>query len=261
MKVDNATSHGKLSGWHRVYHRKKTQSRIKAARRAGLNPRKEQSMRRKPLIAAVLSFAMVLGFPGIIATTANAAVRTNFPEENPGPPTYAFLERPPLGEIFRDGNWVAIPFVRDPSCVPSSFNLLDGADIPGAFGCKLTVAGFAIWKNGPAPIDPVPVFAHYSGLGAGPVWFVSWAELRWAMADDILTIDELKLLPSLLMGTAEIFEAVEQPGLLRPQGFGNGKIEIGAHGTLADGRTFTFNSREMGINQVSVQRHTKIEFK
>jgi len=232
-----------------------------AAPRAGLNPRKEQFMPRKSFIVIMLSFAMVLGVPAISPTPVNAAVRTNFPGENPGPPTYAFLDRPPLGEIFRDGDWVAIPFVRDPSCVPSSFNLLDGADIPGAFGCKLTVAGFAIWKNGPAPIDPVPVFAHYSGLGAVPIWFVSWADLQLAMADDMLTINELKSLPSILMGTAEIFEAVEQPGLLRPQGFGNGKIEIGAHGTLADGRTFTFTSREMGVDQVSVQRHTTIEFK
>jgi hypothetical protein len=218
-------------------------------------------MPRKSFMASVLSLIIVLAQPGISPPAANAAVRTNFPEENPGPPIYAFLEKPPLGEIFRDGDWVAIPFVRDPSCIPSNFNLLDGADIPAAFGCTLTVAGFAIWKNGPAPIDPVPVFAHYTGLGAVPVWFVSWADLQWAMADDILTINEIKSLPSLLMGTAEIFEAVEQPGLLRPQGFGNGKIEIGAHGTLVDGRAFIFTSREMGVDQVSRQRHTKIEFK
>jgi hypothetical protein len=217
-------------------------------------------MPHKSFASMVLSLVMVLGTVGISPSPANAAVRTNFPADNLGPPTYAFIDRPPLGEIFRDAEWVAIPFIRDPSCIPSSFNLLDGADIPEAFGCKLTVAGFAIWKNGPPPIDPVPVFAHYSGLGAVPVWFVMWSDLKWVISDDILTINELKSLPSLLVGTAEIFEAVEQPGLLRPQGFGNGKIEIGAHGTLADGRTFTFTSREMGVDQVSVQRHTKIGF-
>lgn len=93
------------------------------------------------------------------------------------------------------------------------------------------------------------------------MWFVRWTELQPAISGGVLTIGDLQAMPSLLVGSADIFEAVEQPGLLRPQGPGNGKIEIGAHGTLTDGRTFLFTSREMGIDQTSVQRHTKIEFK
>jgi hypothetical protein len=217
-------------------------------------------MLRKASSFRFLNLAIVLGVLSHMSMM-QASVRTAFPSENPGPPTYAFLARPPIGEIFRDGEWVAIPFLRDPECIRPEFNLLDEADIPAAFGCTLMVNGFAIWKNGPPPIDPVPVFAHYSGLGSVPVWFVRWSDLRAAIDGGVLTIADLQAMPSLLLGSADIFEAVEQPGSLRPQGFGNGKIEIGAHGTLSDGRNFSFTSREMGVNQVSLQRHTKIDFK
>ncbi len=218
-------------------------------------------MSHERILPARPKLAAALGILGLCACLAVAAVRTTFPGQNPGPPVYAFLAGPPFGEIFRDGDWVAIPFVRDPGCIPPGFNLLDSADIPGAFGCALTVDGFAIWKNGPPPIDPVPIFAHYSGLGSVPVWFVRWTELQAAIGGGLLTIGDLKALPSLIVGSADIFEAVEQPGLLRPQGLGNGKIEIGAHGMLSDGRSFIFTSREMGIDQVSKQRHTEIAFK
>jgi hypothetical protein len=214
-------------------------------------------MLHRPIFSVPL-FAIL--FFGLVAQP-QAAVRTTFPAQNPGPPFYAFLDRPPVGEIFRDGDWVAIPFVRDPSCIPPDFNLLNSADIPRAFGCELTVKGFALWKNGPPPTDPVPIQAYYSGLGAVPVWFVSWTELQEAIADDELTIAELQSLPSLIVGSASFFEAVEQPGPLRPQGFGNGKIEVVAIGTLTDGRAFIFTSREMGVDQVSTQRNTTISFK
>jgi hypothetical protein len=219
---------------------------------------------RRAGVASAIALGATVG-----AVLLQAAVRVNFPSEVPGPPFYAFLERPPLGEIFRDGDWAAIPFVRDPSCIPPTFNLLDTNDLVPAFGnvgppraflCALTVNGFAIFKNGPPPIDPAPIQTYYSGLGQVPVWFVRWTDLQAAIADDVLTIAELRSLPSLIVGSASFFEAIGQPGTLRPQGFGNGKIEVVALGTLSDGRRFTFTSREMGVDQISVQRHTRISF-
>jgi hypothetical protein len=247
------------------------------SRRAELNGQDMGQGRKRVIRAALrcirLRAARAIAF-GAIATMmevipTQAAVRVSFPP-NPGPPFYALLERPPLGEIFRDGDWAAIPFVRDPSCIPPDFNLLETADLEPAFGtfgpprsflCTLTVNGFGIFKNGPPPIDPAPIQTYYSGLGNAPVWFVLWADLQVAISDDVLTIGELQALPSLLVGSASFFEAIAQPGTLRPQGFGNGKIEIVALGTLGDGRSFIFTSREMGVDQVSIQRHTKIEFK
>ncbi|SRR5216683_5849629 len=161
-------------------------------------------MRRKAILIVASSFAIALS-----VSLASAAVRTAFPAQNPGPPYYAFFAGAPFAEIFRDDGWVAIPFVRDPSCVPLGFNLLASADIPAAFGCELTVEGFALWKNGPAPTDPAPMFAKYSGLGRVPVWFVRWTELQPAISGGVLTIGDLQAMHSLLVGSADIFEAVE----------------------------------------------------
>lgn len=106
-------------------------------------------MRRKAILIVASSCAIALS-----VSLASAAVRTAFPAQNPGPPYYAFFAGAPFAEIFRDDGWVAIPFVRDPSCVPLGFNLLASADIPAAFGFELTVEGFALWKNGPLELIP-----------------------------------------------------------------------------------------------------------
>ena len=65
----------------------------------------------------------------------------------------------------------------------------------------------------------------------------------------------------LRIGSASFFEYVNHIGVLRPQGPGNGKIEIASSGTLNDGRDFQFSVREMGVDQVSTLRHVRIEFR
>jgi hypothetical protein len=209
----------------------------------------------KSIAVIALTAAMVC-----LETPLQAAVRLAIPSQDPGPPFYASIARPPGGQIFQDGEWAAIPFLRATSCVPGDSNLLDGFD-PRAFGCRLDVHGFAIYKNGPFPIDPVPLYALLMGDGSVPVWFVRWSELRTAIADGELTIGELSALPSLLVGSASFFEYVNQIGVLRPQGEGNGKIEIASSGTLDDGRDFQFSVREMGVDQTSTLRHVRIEFR
>jgi hypothetical protein len=218
----------------------------------------EKIMRTRRLIMSLLLTAL-------LGATANAQIRVRIPEDDPGPPFYAVIERsslnfPPVFVPHTD-EWAAIVFERQPGCVPDGFNLLDFFDVPAAFGCPLTVQGHAIFKNAPPPVDQAPIQVNLHGLGAVPIWFVSWPELQVALADDVLTVPELLSLPSLQIGSASFFKETQHPGAERPQGPGNGKIEITAYGTLTDGRTFQFQVREMGVEGVSVLRHITIEFR
>jgi hypothetical protein len=207
-------------------------------------------------IACLALTAVVMG----LETSPHAAVRLAIPSEDDGPPFYASIAGPPFGFIFEDGRWAAIPFLRDSRCVPADADLLAGFD-PRSFECPLAVHGFAIYRNGPFRIDPAPFFALLTGDGAVPIWFVRWSELEVAVADGELTVAELALLPSLLIGSGSFFEYVNHIGVVRPQGPGNGKIEIASSGTLNDGRDFQFSVREMGVDQVSTLRHVRIEFR
>jgi hypothetical protein len=167
-----------------------------------------------------------------VALTALAAIRTEFPSaEDPGPPFYARLEP---GFVIQDGNTVAIPFYRLPSCVPPSFNLLNFFDIPGAFFCGLTVQGFDIWRNGPPPADLGPTHSEMRGLGAVPILFLSSSDLTAAKADGILTIGELMGLPSLRVGEADFYRET-----LHPEGVAQVPTKtIVALGRLAGGGAF-----------------------
>jgi hypothetical protein len=201
-----------------------------------------------------------------------ANVRTAIPSENPGPPAYSQIQRaigPYPFFIPHTDEWAAIPFLRNTACVPPNFNLLDFNDFtpafpggpPRPFVCPLTAEGFALWKNGPPPIDFVPIFSELHGTGSVPVWFVSWAELLAAVADDNLTLAELSAMGSLQVGYADFYNETVQPGVNRPQGPGNGKIEINALGILLDGRSFQLSIREMGDDGISLLRHARIEFR
>ena len=140
-----------------------------------------------------------------------ANVRTEVPPD-PGPPIYSFVQRLLDGSPYfiHDNQWAAVLFLRDPNCVPPTFNLLDLVDstpaFPGGppqpFLCALTASGFAIWNNGPPPIDFVPIQDHMQGLGQVPAWFVSRADMEAAVADDNLTVPELLAIPSLVKGYA-----------------------------------------------------------
>ena len=214
-----------------------------------------------------LSFAILAG--GLV----HADVRTPVPPD-PGDPAYSYLGRNQDGSAFfaNNGEWVAFWFIRDPSCIPTDFNLLDRDDFtpafpggpPRPFLCPNTVKGFAIWKNGPPPIDFVPVQVSWQGLGAVPVWFAKLSEVQATVADDKLTITEIQALPSLRKGVAKVFEEVSHIGLYRPQGEGNGSIEAVANGLLGDGTPFQLEFREMGVKNgggISYVRHVRIDFK
>lgn len=200
---------------------------------------------------AVVGVLAVLVSTGVSAETGVAAVRQTIPDEQAGPPFYARLDE----AVIQTADWAAIPFYRDPACIPTDFNLIQFFDIPGAFSCTLTVDGLVIWKNGPPPQDQAPIHQSLRGTGDVPVWFVSSAELEPAMSDGVLTIVELAALPSLQVGSADYFHETLHP----TGGAQRGKIQLTASGVLDDGRSFrvqvsaTEGSLAAGSEQVAIK--------
>jgi hypothetical protein len=162
-----------------------------------------------------------------------------------GPPFYTDVGRLLDGSpyFFHDDVWAAFVFLRDPDCVPLNFNLLDAVNVPAVFGCELTVAGHAISKNAG---DEIPAQVNLHGLGVVPVWFVRLSEVRAMLADDKITVGRLLASPSLRKGLANVYDETDLPGFSRPQGFGNGSIEVGASGFLPEGTSFQLEWRDMG---------------
>jgi hypothetical protein len=184
------------------------------------------------LSASALAGATLFTLIG--AGSAGAQVMLRVPGDTPGIPAYARVERP---FVLHTDEWAAIIFYRTPACVPADFNLLEFYDAPRAFGCALTISGFELWDNGPG-IDGGPRHAISSGL-AVPVWFMPWALLQAALADDVLTMTELASLNP-LKGTATIFHEIINP-FVPPGATGGAKIPhltIIASGFLPEGRSF-----------------------
>lgn len=199
-----------------------TSQSLRSSNRAGPVARSPVTRIRKFVLLPVIVGVLLSG-----AQAAAASVRLEGGET----PFYARIER---DEIFHTDKWAVVVFYRPVACVRSAFNLLDFFDVPAAFGCgPPTVDGFQIWRNGPA-IDPAPIQSKLRGLGAVPVWFVSWPELQAAIADDVLTIGEFAALPSLLVGSASFFTETLHP----EQAAQNGKLAFVARGLLGDGRSF-----------------------
>lgn len=195
----------------------------------------------------VLPFLVVMALLLLAVSIAYASVRTGGGGD---PPYYANIEP---GYIYHTDEWAAIVFYRPPECVPDGvpydFDLLDLFDVPGAFGCTPpTTDGFIIWESEPWLSSPIQVSLH--GLGAVPVWFVSWPELQAAVADGSLPMSELKAMGSLLTGSASFYQETLHPdgGAQVPM------INFVAHGTLQDGRSFQVHAKAgpAGVTQVNI---------
>ncbi len=198
--------------------------------------------------------AALLGSPA--AASAQSETRLGFGpgSDYPGPPIYAQISySSDLGwEIYHTDEWAAIPFYRDPGCVPQDFNLLQMFNPPVAFDCPLAVRGFEIWAS-----EPPPIKMKTWGLGAVSIYFVKWPKLQEAVDDFELTMAELNALVAsgdALIGTASFFE-----GELHPSG-GTAvpHIQISAYGRLADNRRFQF--QVAGGDQSVLVRHIRIVF-
>lgn len=160
-------------------------------------------------------------------------------------------------ETFSDGEWTVIVFYRPPDCIPADFNLnqffhFPGNDSPGAFACAPpTTTSVEYWANGPET-DPAPLIAEMTGRGAVPVWFIAQTQVEQAMADGIVTIDELAASPSLLKGEAANYTELLHPG----QSNAESLIQFAAEGALEDNRTFTV---DVSYGAPDVTDHTTIE--
>jgi hypothetical protein len=201
----------------------------------------------------VLLLLVVVAVLLLAASVAYANVRTGGAGDVP---FYARIERGSVSltdHIVHTDEWAAIVFYRPPECVPDGvpydFDLLDFFDF-GAFGCTPpTTDGFMIWESEPGP-DSTPIQINLHGLGAVPVWFVSWPELLAAVADDNLPMSELKEMDSLLIGSASFYKETLHPagGAQIPT------INFVAHGRLQDGRSFQVHATGMatGYRQVKI---------
>jgi hypothetical protein len=205
-------------------------------------------MKRSLQLIAVLTLALP-------TTQAQSPKHLEFPSQVPGPPFYAQISDFPGvgGEYYHTAEWAAVVFHRQPSCVPPNFNLLDGFDVPAAFGCPLTIRGFEIWPA-PPPEGFAPIEVRGSGLGAVPIYFVSWSDLQIAVRDRVLTITELESLPSLKIGFASTFNLGIRPGVYTQPG-----IEMSGRGLLQDGRQFEFEASAGGPS--IDPKHVKIVFR
>jgi hypothetical protein len=158
----------------------------------------------------------------LLLTTGTAiAVDAQVRIDDPQPPFYARIEANPSAGlaqgIIHDDRWAAVPFYRDPACVPADFNLLQLVDLTPdpvyglrPFGCALAVHGFELWQNGPG-IDAAPIHSRLRAIDAVEVWFVSWPALSSEVQDGQLTIGELGSMPSLRRGTAALFSETLHP--------------------------------------------------
>lgn len=222
-----------------------------------------------------MNIPRLLTLTGAIALlTADIAANERYlvPEEDPGPPAYSQVQRsfgPEQFFIPHTSEWAAIPFLREPVCVPPDFNLLNFADFtpafpggpPRPFICPLTVEGFAMYDDGPPPEDLAPILSQFHEATEVPIWFAAWSELEPVASDGDLTMLELMTLSSLRIGYATFYKETVQPGVERPQGPGNGKIEINASGYLEDGGSFRMHVREQGDDGISVLRHVRIDIR
>ena len=122
-----------------------------------------------------LTIIVIVTLAIMLTSVSSANVRSTIPPD-PYAPIYA--------DWYGNGESVAFIFYRSPSCVPSDFNLLNFFDTPPTpFLCPLTIDGFVIYKN---PDEFVPIQGKLGGLGAVPIWFISWEDYNNAKSDHVI---------------------------------------------------------------------------
>jgi hypothetical protein len=200
-------------------------------------------------------------------STPEFNIRLGIGEDSPGPPFYSFIQP---GWFPMTDEWAAIAWVRETACVPDAFNILTLIDLtilfppavpvpgPRPFFCPLTVSGHEMWNTDPPNPAVGPLNVVMNGLGAVPIYFVSTEQLLPAIADRVLTINDLEAMSSLLVGYAHHFTLTNQLGDARGRP-GTGKINITAIGKLQDGRAFFFETAEGAPFKTPIA-HTRIEF-
>ena len=201
-----------------------------------------------------LSLSMFLALAVVLlsASVVDAQIHGRIPQDGQ-PPQYTGGAGPGFqtdGSLFavHDSDWAVIPFWRSTTCIPANFNLLDQFD-PNAESCELLISGFAKLQAGTF----LPMSWEVRAVSEVPVWFVSWAQLQTAMADGVLTMNELSSLDTLIVGTATFYQ--EQNHTF----FGHqvSHLSLRASGSLEDGRSFRVGAVEvaLGLIQVNIDFH------
>jgi hypothetical protein len=241
--------------------------RVRGKENETMRPRTRRTWElRETLQRLLAALLLVLGIGGA-AAAADVPVTVQVPAESPGIPAYARIAiLPPFEEVYHTNDWAAIAFYRQPAGIPKEFNLLEFFDTvpvdeaPRAFAAPLTVEGMEVWAKPPAESPgAAPMVSWLRGLGAVPVWFVGWAELQAAIADQRLTLPELEGLKSLQKGVASFFEETLIPNAGTNLAVeGRGLLDLAAEGRLADGRLFQVHiagseEAEQWSRQVSIR--------
>jgi len=184
---------------------------------------------RRLLGAVSLAWVAVCG-------VAQAELRLEIPGQTFGPPFYARIEFASVDPALvpNNGEWAAVVLYRQLTCIPPTFNLLQVFDVPRAFSCPLNdIGGYEVYKNAPG-VDPAPAWSRLIGRSNVPVLFVRHTEFVAAAADGVLTLPELRALPSAKMGSASQYNE-----LLRPsQSNVAPLLHITAQGRFADDSGF-----------------------
>ena len=184
-------------------------------------------MKRQTLLGVLLALCAATS----TSLAQQGTVRLSVPGDGPFP-AYARIDHT---VIYHDDTWAAIVFYCNPEDVPIApepFNLLDFFDfriMTGEVQVPMTVSGFLLWDSEAM----APTQSNLHGNGAVSVWFVSWPELKTAIADETLTVPELKTLLSLKKGTAAVYIEELHPSL---------HITINAQGRLDGGGRFQFHA-------------------
>jgi hypothetical protein len=155
----------------------------------------------------------------------------------------AEINAPPIvAVIFNDGesDWVPIVFAREPSQTPLLMNLYTPHPDaqPGFMNVPLLLEGFVLLpKDWAPPQPPIAVFAHFRNPTGQtvPIWFMSRADFETAAVDNIVTIEEINNMTSLLKGEAGAFNLFASPlaNIFR--------IQVQSAGALEDNTLFTFS--------------------
>jgi hypothetical protein len=167
-----------------------------------------------------------------------------------------------LGAIMPDGTawtintdeWAAIPFYRDPDCVPEDFNLALFFDF-NALDCYSFMEGLTVWENGP-DTDPAPMQVKYRAAEPMPVYFIPWPILQEALEDSELTMPELEGLEGLRIGFATFYTETLHAGVSVPP-YMNEAVAKGHMTDNGDG----FALKYTWIHEDLVPKSVRIDFR
>ncbi len=172
-------------------------------------------------------------------------------------PFYARAEPPADvgGFAYHDADWAAIVFYRDPSCVPTGFNLFQFYDFNfgDVFSCTSLVDGFSLHVE-PDGVTP-PKVSNLSGTAVA-IWFVPWdTEFQQAVDAASLTVDQLQSMDGLIKGVATHFREVLSSVEFHPQP----KITLTASGYIlpeSGGGSFQYGVSWPGLTVDDVRNVT-----